>query len=281
MSGARALASAKRRRAESQNVVTPVSTSSNSLSNIQEEKEQIQKKSKMSPAMMLLAHNKVIENLQEVVQNLNSKIEGQEKNIEKLVEEKMNTTKADDASIEYYKNKLIAVENSLEEIKKHTLKVQTFSMESNLQVVELKKRLSKYEKKEQDNQDKQREQIIENINKACSILTKVNYEIEQTKEAQNIHNNTLSDILHGINNKITCDNVIQLPVEGEEEDAEDEEDTENNDEDGDIVNNEDGEENTENNDEDGDIVNNEDGEEDDSQLLEIHDDGEESTTLKF
>ena len=226
MSGARALASARRRRAEPQpNQSVPINSSSrasNNMASIREETP-LQEKSKMSPAMMLLSHNKIIENLQTVVESLNSKIEQQEEDMKKLIENKMNDSKADDTNLEYYKQKIDTIDSNLEEIKKHILKVQTFSMETNLQVVEVKKKLNKYEKNEQNNEAKQREQIIEHINKVSTILTKINNEVEQGKEAQNIQNNTLIDILEGINNNVTGENVIEISEEQEEHVEEQEE----------------------------------------------------------
>ena len=225
MSGARALASARRRRAEPQ-ASAPVSSSSKMTTNMTPiQEETVEQKPKMSPAMMLISHNKIIENLQTVVENLNTKLDQQEKNMKKMIEDNMNNNKVDDNNLEFYKNKIMTIDNSLEEIKKHTLKVQTFSMETNLQMVELKKRLNKYEKKEQDKQDKQREQIIEHINKVSTILTKINYEVEQSKEVQNIQNSTLVDILQGMNNNITGENVIE-EVEAEAEEQEEAEEDE-------------------------------------------------------
>ena len=225
MSGARALASARRRRADPPSAAPASSSSrvSNNMALLQE--EGVPQKQKMSPATMLLSHNKIIENLQGVVESLNAKIEQQENNMKRIIEDKMSTLKVDETNLEYYKNKIVTIDNSLEEIKKHTLKVQTFSMETNLQLVEMKKRLNKYEKKEQDNQDKQREQIIEHINKVSTILTKINYEVEQSKEAQNIQNSTLVDILEGMNNNVTGENIIES-VEDHEELVEEEEEEE-------------------------------------------------------
>ena len=233
MSGARALASARRRRAEPQantNVspisntpvtsssITHVTSSSKMTANMTPVQEETSdQRTKMSPAMMLISHNKIIENLQVVIDNLNTKLEQQEHDMKKMIEDNMDNNKVDDNSLEFYKNKIMTIDNSLEEIKKHTLKVQTFSMETNLQMVELKKKFNRYEKKEQDNQDKQREQIIEHINKISTILTKINYEVEENKEIQNIQNNTLVDILQGMNNNITGENVIEAVKEGDEE----------------------------------------------------------------
>lgn len=276
MSGARALASARRRRAEppSNNVISSSSKMTNNTAPLQEEANE-SVKPKMSPAMMLLSHNKIIENLQTLVENLNNKIEEQDIKMKQLLEEKIGNSKVDDSNLEYYKNKIQAIDSSLEEIKKHTLKVQTFSMETNLQLVEVKKKLNKYEKKEQDHQDKQREEIIEHINKVSTILTKINYEVEQGKEAQNIQNSTLNDILQGMNNKVTSDNVVKSEVEEEEEeDAEPEMEDEE----------EEGEVDLEAIEEDAEPEMEEDAEpeiEGDSDNENINEDGEDTTQLNF
>ena len=105
MSGSRALASARRRRAEppaSSSTSAPTSLSSvsnNNMTSIREESA-TQAKPKMSPAMMLLSHNKIIENLQTVIESLNTKIEQQEKDMKKLIEDSMNDSKVDDSNLE-------------------------------------------------------------------------------------------------------------------------------------------------------------------------------------
>ena len=209
MSGARALASARRRRAEPppNNVISSSSKMTNNATSINDEQPNDSMKPKMSPAMMLLSHNKIIENLQTIIENLNNKVEDLENKIKTHIEQNGGETNSDDS--EYYKNKIQVIDNNLEEIKKHTLKVQTFSMETNLQLVEIKKKINKYDKKEQDNEDKQREKIIEHINKVSTILTNINCHVEQGKESQNIQNNTLIDILQGVKNNITGENIIR------------------------------------------------------------------------
>ena len=172
MSGARALAAARNRRAGPTNTNnTPAPSSYKSINNSSRVSNETPTGQKVNPAMMLLSHNKILSNLQTVVEDLNTKFENQEKELKADLKE--NTT-VDDATLEYYKNKIITIESSLEEIKKHTLKVQTFSMETSLQVVEIKKRFNRYEKKEHTDQDKQRDKIIENINNVSTILTKIN-----------------------------------------------------------------------------------------------------------
>jgi len=264
MSGARALASARRRRAEPQSNVAPSSLNSTRISNnassVQETGQQ--KTPKMNPAMMLLSHNKIIENLQTIIANLNSKVDEQEQNLNRLMKENSQTYQMDNTNIEYYKKKIATIDDSLEEIKQHTLKVQTFSMDTNLQLVEVKKKLNKYEKKEQDNQDKQREKIIEHINKVSVILTKINYEISQGKEAQNIQKNALVDILRGMSNNVTGETVvesIEIPEEPEVENHDDSSASEDEDMEGGVVKNPDDSSASEDEDMEGPLVTNSNG----------------------
>ena len=47
----------------------------------------------------------------------------------------------DDSNIAFFKEKVNAIEKQMNDIKKHILRVQTFAMETNLQCMELKKKL--------------------------------------------------------------------------------------------------------------------------------------------
>ena len=223
MSGARALAAARQRRAGPPNKnPSPVpSNGINNSSNVSTISQQNSTPQKMNPAMMLLSHNKIITNLQTVVEDLNAKFDNQREDLKE-------DAKVDDVTLDYYKNKIITIETSLEEIKKHTLKIQTFSMETSLQVTEIKKRFNRYEKKEDNEQDKQRDKIIENINNVSTILTKINSELEDSKHSQDVQNSTLVDILHGISNSVSekphITNIPDpVPVQGKEEVEEEEE----------------------------------------------------------
>ena len=119
MSGARALAAARNRRAGPTNTNnTPAPSSYKSINNSSRVSNETPTGQKVNPAMMLLSHNKILSNLQTVVEDLNTKFENQEKELKADLKE--NTT-VDDATLEYYKNKIITIESSLEEIKKHTL----------------------------------------------------------------------------------------------------------------------------------------------------------------
>lgn len=146
MSGARALAAARRRRAgpvdqpnvikknntkQQQQQLPPPPEISNQVINGVE-----QSKPKMTPTQMLLHHNTVLDNLQIVVTDLNEKVENQTN----MTENKLSSLSLDDNNIEFFKNKINTLERELSEIKKHILKVQTFAMETNLQCIEIKKK---------------------------------------------------------------------------------------------------------------------------------------------
>jgi hypothetical protein len=144
MSGARALASARRRRAGGADVPQsakrmpppppPVSSALSSSTNETEYPPKVPQK--INGATMLLNHNKMIENLQEVVTNLDGAFASQQETID----EKLSSLTLDDGNIEFFKQKLKDLETELRDIKKHILKVQTFAMETNLMCMELKKK---------------------------------------------------------------------------------------------------------------------------------------------
>jgi len=154
MSGSRALASARRRRAggaensssssrtpppppKPASLPAPMSSSTMGGSNF-EANEPPQPPKKMTPTAMLLNHNKVIENLQDVVTNLDSAFASQQQEID----QKLSSLSLDDSNIEFFKQKVKDLDTQLREIKKHILKVQTFAMETNLQCMEMKKKMN-------------------------------------------------------------------------------------------------------------------------------------------
>ena len=164
MSGSRALASARRRRASPDDPrvnqrpppppqqVSSLDSSSHVASN--------KVPQKMNPGAMLLSHNKLIENLQDVVTNLNDSMESQS-NDTTLLNEKINALHMDDKNIEFFKSKIATMEQQMNEIKKHILKVQTFAMETNLQYMQLKKNLNLGEEHDSTEQMKQAEHTSE------------------------------------------------------------------------------------------------------------------------
>ena len=121
MSGSAGLASARRRRAGQPNIPNslnkeiqdrniPPNTSTNT--------------SPVDPLALLLKHNELIKKVFQEVAALKSDV--------KPIE-------TDKESIEYFKQQYISLLEEMKEIKKTLLKIQTFSMETNLEVMKLKR----------------------------------------------------------------------------------------------------------------------------------------------
>lgn len=143
--------------------------------------------------MMLLNHNKVIENLQMVVSNINETIDNDIMNkndvkqlVHSVVENAITNLKVSENNIEFFKNKYNRMESQLNELKKHIIKVQTFAMETNLQCIELKKKLFR----ENNNKLKTMDQIMKSDEHKLPISAETTQEqVEQLK--QNTHMNQI------------------------------------------------------------------------------------------
>ena len=139
MSGTAALAAARKRRANPQPNVSSyssntnsMSSSSNSITSIKEENEnQIPKAT--NPAMLLMQHNMLIQRLQKDITELKSEL-----NAEKELKPK-------GPEIDY-KSEYLGLLEEMKEMKKVLLKVQSFSMETNLEVMKLKRITNEKEK---------------------------------------------------------------------------------------------------------------------------------------
>jgi|TARA_B110000285_G_C15113017_1_gene612277 hypothetical protein len=178
MSGSRALASARRRRAgppepkpiQSQgNMPSSYSsyTSSPEVSSTPPLTNQ-----KMTPAQMLLSHNKIIENMQQVISNLNDEVLELNNSIS-LINNKLENINIDEHSKEYYETQINNMNDAINDTKKHVLKVQTFSMETNLQCMEMKKAQHlKY--------DKLNENIYETSDRVIEILSKLDNTVDNS-----------------------------------------------------------------------------------------------------
>ena len=209
MSGSAALAAARRRRAGPQvppppspqrNRVEPANVS-NDIQSTNGTPVTTTPSTRINPTQMLMNHNKLIENLNRVVDNINQKVDKEvmskdeiKQLVKKSVEDAMSTLELKDDNIEFFKNKYSKMSNQLQEIKKHVIKVQTFAMETNLQCIELKKKMFR-EKNESKNMD----QIMKNDPHKLPISDETQKKhIEQIKQTTNV-----SDMLHdGDNNKI-------------------------------------------------------------------------------
>ena len=172
MSGAAALASARRRRAAPQGNTSnnpppvpagsqrggptqlrrPPPAASNDFSGTDSLQSTLPTNQRVNPTVMLLNHNKIIDNLQNVMTSLNENVE---KNlltkedlislIEKMSKEEIEKLRVSQDNIEFFKNKYNKMETQLNELKKHIIKVQTFAMETSLQTIELKKKIFREE----------------------------------------------------------------------------------------------------------------------------------------
>lgn len=196
MSGAAALAAARRRRAGANAPMTPATlkrpeTLDNNVNNEIVNTPVVNQK--INPTMMLLNHNKVIENLQMVVSNINETIDNDIMNkndvkqlVHSVVENAITNLKVSENNIEFFKNKYNRMESQLNELKKHIIKVQTFAMETNLQCIELKKKLFR----ENNNKLKTMDQIMKSDEHKLPISAETTQEqVEQLK--QNTHMNQI------------------------------------------------------------------------------------------
>jgi hypothetical protein len=135
MSGTAALAAARKRRANPQPNVNSNSNSystnmnANTSSNVSNsivgnDKEEFPKAT--NPAMLLMQHNMLIQRLQKEVLELKADSK----------ETKESKTKSNDID---YKSEYLGLLEEMKEMKKVLLKVQSFSMETNLEVMKLKR----------------------------------------------------------------------------------------------------------------------------------------------
>jgi hypothetical protein len=124
MSGTAALASARRRRAIPQKPEqNEVVEAPKQLSQQQQPQQQ---PLAANPMMLLLKHNQQLLAMQAEIEQLKKDV-----NIPK--------NKDDKESLEYYKSQHLILLEEMREVKKTLLKVQTFSMETNLELMKLKK----------------------------------------------------------------------------------------------------------------------------------------------
>ena len=204
MSGAAALAAARRRRAGPNN--SQPSPSNNRVGGpnqlkrpeINEEPQNIIPP-KINPTMMLMNHNKIIENLQSIISNLNEKVENEtmseietDKMIRNIVKDSIDKLKISEDNIDFFKNKYTKMEVQLNELKKHIIKVQTFAMETNLQCIELKKKIFR------ENTPK----TMDQVRRADSHKIEPSNETVAENNKQMQQNNELNEIIQGENNEI-------------------------------------------------------------------------------
>ena len=207
MSGAAALAAARRRRAAPQpNNPPPVPQTNRVVSGpSQLKRPELNDEArpsiptKINPTMMLMNHNKIIENLQQVISNLNDKVDNEtlsqieaDKMVRDIVSKAIDDLKINEDNIDFFKNKYTKMEVQLNELKKHIIKVQTFAMETNLQCIELKKKIFR------ENTPKTMDQVRRSD---TNKLEPTKETLEENK-AQFNRNNKINEIIQGDNNEI-------------------------------------------------------------------------------
>lgn len=216
MSGSAALAAARRRRAAPQ---APVSSSNNTNTNrrtnnrvqtpvqnevIQDtniqESQLASQQNRINPTQMLLNHNRLIENLNNVVNNLNTRVQDElisKTEILNMINESVETSiaqsKMNEDNIEFFKTKYNKMSAQLQEIKKHIIKVQTFAMETNLQCIELKKKIFR-----EKSENKTMDQIMKSDKNKLEVSKET--EQQQLNQIKNIGN--VTDMLHGTTNEV-------------------------------------------------------------------------------
>ena len=207
MSGAAALAAARRRRAGPQvNNPPPVPQSNRSTTGpTQLKRPELNDEArpsistKINPTMMLMNHNKIIENLQSVLSNLNEKVENEtiseidaEKMVRNIVTQAIDNLKISEDNIDFFKNKYTKMEVQLNELKKHIIKVQTFAMETNLQCIELKKKIFR------ENTPK----TMDQVRRADTNKLEPSQKTLEENNAQFNRNNKLNEIIQDPNNEV-------------------------------------------------------------------------------
>ena len=179
MSGSRALEAARRRRAGGTSMPTPPPPTPA----IQKSQQQETPQTKTTPLLMLASHNKILENLQEIVTDLNNKVEAQDT----LVRDSIGTLALDDNNIEFFRQKIDKMEKHMSDIKKHVLKVQTFAMETNLQFIEIKKEFKLQQKQFADMADLYKEYLrVKSIEEEKEKQRLLNSVKENTPEISDI-----------------------------------------------------------------------------------------------
>jgi hypothetical protein len=126
MSGSAALASARRRRAIPQKPENEIIEPPKLSPPVQNQQSQVS----VNPTTLLIKHNQVLGGLQNDIDSLKKQLN----NI------KVPEVSPDDKSnVEYYKTQHNVLLDEMREVKKTLLKVQTFAMETNLELMKLKR----------------------------------------------------------------------------------------------------------------------------------------------
>lgn len=177
MSGSAALASARRRRAGPQATPQPSKRPNENASKSLESRQNInipesivnptsanngfdgsspaEINGKVHPLTMLLQHNTILSNIQSDITTIKKRLDiydNVKASVEKISEQLDSDLNVN--NISFYKKRYEVIKKQLEEIKKLIVKIQTFSMETNLSVIELKKSAALSTKDLEKNEEK-------------------------------------------------------------------------------------------------------------------------------
>ena len=125
MSGSAALASARRRRAIPTPNLNPNSKQENTIVDVKEPPKMVP----TNPTALLVKHNQIINMMQTDLGSLKTQLLGL----------KVEPEVTNPEQIAYFKSQYATLLEEMKEVKKTLLKVQTFSMETNLEVMKLKR----------------------------------------------------------------------------------------------------------------------------------------------
>ncbi len=126
MSGSAALASARKRRSAPNGLQNEIVETPKPQVNSQQQQQQT------NPAMLLIKHNQMITTLNNDVTNIKSQL-----SVMKI--DKPADNKVDKESLEFFKKQYATLLEEMKDLKKTLLKVQSFSMETNLELMKLKR----------------------------------------------------------------------------------------------------------------------------------------------
>jgi hypothetical protein len=128
MSGSAGLAAAKRRRAGPSMTTNELPRKPSNLPTPPPASVPQNLQQNTHPLALLIQHDQRISNLQEEINQLKS-------NNRQVI------TNVDEQSIQFYKTKYDSLSQEMEEVKKLLIKIQTFSLESNLKLIKMERAL--------------------------------------------------------------------------------------------------------------------------------------------
>jgi hypothetical protein len=176
----------------------------------------------MTPAAMLLSHHKIIENLQNVIGNQERLLLNQDEKISDIEvyldqittdnqEKRIIESSSNEESDEDHNTKIDSIERELNEIKKMCIKVQTFAVDTNIQSVEMNKRIKILEGDSSKDDIDLSEKLIENTNNIVEILSGISQNMKEQNnniqmsgeiDMREAVESSMNDDLHNMTNEI-------------------------------------------------------------------------------